>query len=184
MARTRRCGEKAEAEERFAACAFATKGLIVKSEDRYFLLHALQTLHELLVNGIFAHNGYRDLPRSDGKSSISLPFGIYGEWLKGPDCPLADDRLRVDAILRSKSRQNSDISLVGDKEATVRTQCKWLVGSTCGSRRPVEIFPGPLGIPVEWLEEAAYSALDPSAVRREKLVKEHDGDEPPAKRPC
>ena len=28
--------------------------------------------------------------------------------------PLADDRLRVDAILRSKSRQNSDISLLGD----------------------------------------------------------------------
>ena len=28
--------------------------------------------------------------------------------------PLADDRLRVDAILRRKSRQNSDISLGGD----------------------------------------------------------------------
>ena len=34
--------------------------------------------------------------------------------------PLADDRLRVDAILRRKSRQNSDISLGGDTTPTPR----------------------------------------------------------------
>jgi len=120
------------------------EGLIVKSGDKYYLLYAVQTLDQLLYNGIFAHDGYCGHPRSDGKSSISIPLQIFEVWLRGKTRPVYE-------------------------------QCLWLVrNKSLGFRRPVEIIPGQWGIPVGWLEEAAYTAIDPSAFPTEKQLSDLD----------
>ena len=57
--------------------------MIVKSGNDFFLLFALQPLHELLTHGIFAHDGYDGLPAHPGQSRITLPFGNYNYWMHG-----------------------------------------------------------------------------------------------------
>jgi len=134
------------------------EGLIVKSGEKFYLLYAVQTLHYLLCNGIFAHEGYCGHPRSDGKCSITVPFQIFEVWLKG------------------KTGKHP-----------VREPCQWLIrNKSLGFRRPVQIIPGSHGIPVGWLEEAAYTAVDPSAFPTEKqldeldeLVEKHSGKPKP-----
>ena len=134
------------------------EGLIVKSGEKFYLLYAVQTLHYLLCNGIFAHEGYCGQPKSSGKGTISVPLQIFEVWLRG------------------KNRKNP-----------VREQCLWLVrNKSLGFRRPVEIIPGQWGIPAGWLEEAAYTAIDPSAFPTEKqlaeldeLVEKHSGKPKP-----
>jgi len=111
------------------------EGMIVKSADKYYLLYAHQPLHELLRNGMFAHDGYRGRPPSGGKSSISVPLGIFQLWLKG------EKRVKE-----------------------VDERCKWLEkNKALGFRRPIEIKPGDYGIPIDWLNAAAQDAADPSA---------------------
>ena len=120
---------------------------IVKSGDKYYLLYAVQPLHELLVHGIFAHDGYRGLSPSPGQSSISIPLGIFGEWLKGKECV---------------------------KE--VNEPSKWLEKTAFGFRRPIEIKPGEYGIPIEWLKEAAQEAADPSEFPSEVKLNDLDAE--------
>ena len=128
------------------------EGLIVKSGDAYYLLYAHQPLHELLVHGIFAHDGYRGQPKSPGQCGISPPLGIFQNWLKG-----------------------------GKRKQAVSHQCKWLEKPAFGFRRPIEIKPGEHGIPTKWLEEAAQEAVNPSAFPNaaqldalEERIKQHE----------
>jgi len=121
------------------------EGVIVKSGDRYYLLYAHQPLHELLVHGIFAHDGYRGQSRSAGQQSISIPFGIFQNWIKG-----------------------------GKRNAVVKQQCQWLEKPAFGFRRPIEIKPGDYGIPIDWLEEAAHEAADPDKFPSETQLDELD----------
>jgi len=122
------------------------EGMIVKSGDKYYLLYAHQPLHELLVHGIFAHDGYRGRPPSAGQCTISIPFGIFGLWLKGEK--------------RGKE---------------VQKQCKWLEkNKALGFHRPIEIKPGDYGIPIDWLNAAAQDAADPSAFPSDAQLDELD----------
>jgi len=107
---------------------------IVKSGDAYYLLYAYQPLHELLAHNIFAHDGYRGNPKSPGQCCISPPLGIFQSWLNG-----------------------------GKRKNAVPHQCKWLEKPAFGFRSPIEIKPGEYGIPIEWLDEAAQEAVNPSA---------------------
>ncbi|MDA9603531.1 hypothetical protein N9S30_00085 [bacterium] len=108
------------------------EGMIIKSGEKYYYMYACQPLHELLVHGIFAHNGYRRLPRSAGQNTISIPPGPFQMWLKGEKRSRAVDK-----------------------------QCQWLERPAFGFRRPIEIKPGDYGIPIEWLEDAAQEAANP-----------------------
>ena len=122
------------------------EGVIVKSGDKYYLLYAHQPLHELLVHGIFAHDGYRGRPPSTGKSGIHIPLGIFQTWLKGPD-----------------SKQKVD------------KRCEWLdKNKALGFRRPIELNPGDYGIPIDWLKAAAQEAADPSAFPSDTELDELD----------
>ena len=51
--------------------------LIVESDGDYYLLHAVQTLDELVQHGVFATEG------SAGRTSITVPWGCYAEWITG-----------------------------------------------------------------------------------------------------
>jgi hypothetical protein len=111
------------------------EAMIVKSDGKYYLLYAIQPLHALLCNGIFAHlTEFRGQPKSPGKTKISPPLQIYERWLTG-------------------------------KESTRATcdQIRWLEKPAYNWRLPVEIQPGEHGIPSEWLEEAAQEAKCPAA---------------------
>ncbi|MDA9603517.1 hypothetical protein N9S30_00015 [bacterium] len=121
------------------------EGMIVKSGGKYYLLYAHQPLHELLVHGIFAHDGYRDQSRSDGQGSISIPLGPFQLWLKG------EKRGKV-----------------------VGKQCQWLERPAFGFRRPIEIKPGEYGITVEWLENAAQEAANPDKFPSDTQLDELD----------
>ena len=121
------------------------EGMIVKSGDKYYYMYAHQPLHELLVHGIFAHDGYRDQSRTDGQHSISVPLGPFQLWLKG-----------------------------GKRSRTVDKQCQWLERPAFGFRRPIEIQPGDYGITAEWLEEAKHDAANPDKFPSEAQLDELD----------
>jgi hypothetical protein len=110
---------------------------IVESGGRYYILFAYQPDYALLENGVIQHNGYRNLPPSPGKKSINPPLGIFHVWLKGKE-----------------------------REKGVYDTCKWLEEPAFGFRRPVEITrkaAKKVGLPFEWVEEAAQNARSPSS---------------------
>ena len=51
--------------------------LIVKSNNAFYLVHAVQQRTELIAHRVFAHEG------NTGKMSISVPLGKYRPWLTG-----------------------------------------------------------------------------------------------------
>jgi hypothetical protein len=95
---------------------------------------ARQPKHHLLVNGIFAHNGYAGRRPSPGSTTISVPLGIFQVWIKG-----------------------------GKRSREVEEQCKWLNKPAFGWRPPVEVTAQSLGLPQRWLDDAANEAAKPSA---------------------
>lgn len=121
------------------------EGVIVKSGETFYLLHAKQPLDALLYNGVFGHTEpYRGHAPAPGKGTISLPLGIYSEWVTGEPQP---------------SRKC---------ETTA-----WLTDDAFGFRPPVEIVPGAHGIPPEWLEEAAWVAKNPAALPTPAVLEAH-----------
>jgi len=117
------------------------EGFIVKSGGKYYLVHAVQPLDALLLNGVFAHDGYRGRPPSAGKTTISPPLQIFRGWLCG----------------NAKSRSTT-------------VDVKWLEKPAYSWRLPVEIVPGGHGIPTDWLEEAAQEATRPDLFPSEALL--------------
>eukprot|EP00966_Prymnesium_polylepis_P320586 7376960-Prymnesium_polylepis.1 len=85
------------------------QGCIIESSGRFYFLHARQPKHHLLVNGIFAHQGYAGRRPSPGNTAIAVPLGIFQGWLKG-----------------------------GKRKKEVEEQCKWLNKPAFGFRPPVE----------------------------------------------
>jgi hypothetical protein len=111
------------------------EAMIVKSNGKYYLLYAIQPLHALLYNGIFAHlTKFGKELKSPGTTKISPPFQIYKKWLTGKESPRA-----------------------------TYDQIRWLEKPAYNWRLPVEIKPGEHGIPPAWLEEAAQEAKCPAA---------------------
>jgi len=120
------------------------EGVIVKSGDKYYLLYAHQPLHELLVHGIFAHDGYRGRPPSTGQGNISVPLGIFGQWLRGKDRYVKEPCKWLEK------------------------------NKALGFRRPIEIKPGDYGIPIGWLNAAAQDAAKPDKFPSEAQLDELD----------
>ena len=56
-------------------------GCVVKSGDRFYLMHALLSREELMYNNVLIHNGHRGRPPSGGSGSVYLTGGIYEKWL-------------------------------------------------------------------------------------------------------
>jgi hypothetical protein len=110
------------------------EAFIVESSGKYYFLHARQSRHHLLVNGIFAHKGYAGRRPSPGNTTIAVPLGIYQAWIKG-----------------------------GKRKNEVKEQCKWLNKPAFGWRPPVEVTAQSLGLPQSWLDDAANEAAKPSA---------------------
>jgi len=121
------------------------EGIIIKSGDKYYLLYAHQPLHELIANGIFAHDGYRGWSKSTGQNSISIPLGFFQNWIRG-----------------------------GKRKSVVQQQCKWLERPAFGFRRPIEIKPDEHGIPFKWLEDTAQEAANPDKFPNEAQLDELD----------
>ena len=59
--------------------------LVIKSSERFWLLHARQPRHALLTHGIMKHAGYRGRKPSTGQCKISVPLGEYSMWLTGEE---------------------------------------------------------------------------------------------------
>ena len=51
--------------------------LIVESQDRFYLMHAIQPLHKLVEHGVFGTEGKK------GKTTMTIPWGMFGEWITG-----------------------------------------------------------------------------------------------------
>ena len=113
------------------------EGVIVESGGRYFLLYAHQPADALLEHGVFAHGGYRGLPESTGKTCIHPPLGIFRRWLTGK---------------------------AGEQRKIEKTA--WLRKAAFGFRPPVELTEEKareVGLPWEWVTDAATPAARPSA---------------------
>jgi hypothetical protein len=58
-------------------------GGIVKSGDKFYLMHTTVSKAKLLEHGVLKHNGANGLRPSAGKTAVSMPDGIFGMWLNG-----------------------------------------------------------------------------------------------------
>jgi hypothetical protein len=108
--------------------------LIVKSGADFYFLYAVQPRRKLIKHGIFAHDGTRKLSPSIGQSSITIPF---------------DDELSLWLIGQTKKRPDKRIA--------------WLRNPLYNFTNPVKITAAEIGVPPEWLEEAAQPAANPAA---------------------
>ena len=59
------------------------EGFIVQSNEKYYVMYAMQPLHDLLINGVFGHKEvYNGRPPASGKTSIAPPLNECRKWLK------------------------------------------------------------------------------------------------------
>jgi hypothetical protein len=107
--------------------------LTVKSGDDFYFLYAVQPRRKLIKHGIFAHDGTKKRPPSCGKSTISIPL---------------DDELNLWLIGRTK---------------TNTAPTAWLKNPLYNFTNPVKITAAEIGVPPEWLEEAAQPAANHDA---------------------
>lgn len=118
--------------------------MVIEWSGRFFLMYAIQPLHQLLLNGVFAHDGYHGKKPSSGKTVLSVPLQIFSRWLTG-----------------SSPQQKLD------------PKVKWLTGPAYGWRVPVEIKLGEHGIPPTWVKEAAQKVNDEWAFPSDGELRQH-----------
>ena len=114
---------------------------VVKSGDKFYLMHAILSRHVLMTNGVFKHNGYLGRPPSGGNTSVYILGGIYQNWLTSH---VNRDERGLEWRKYSENKWRAPVELIPDD--------------------PVH------GLSLELLEEVKQEAHNPAAMPSKKQI--------------